>query len=466
MPKLKRSLILCFFNVEEFVVQILLLEDDASLSAILRLNLTKTLGGDVLLKSTSEDAIALLDLLGDLNMIITREVINQEPVGLNLQKYLKDNNLKTTLLVFGKNVSLFENKVEVNSTQDWQKIVISAGNLLGKNVKIENAAATNYVAVDISYFLNITSSSMGCDVYIRVKKGEEFQYIKRLHSTDHFQRDDIAKYIATGLKEFYISIEHYPDFVNYVTTQLSQKLDDKSISGSERIRLNSESFEVTLDRISNLEIDPFTMDLVDESIKSMQSSIKESSALGSFLSQLNANKLSYAYSHCYFTCLILHQIVKQFSWASDVIKEKITYLAYFHDISLKDDRFLKIHSAQDLENSKLTKEETELVLNHAHLSSEILEKFSNVPFEVGAIIREHHGVKTGKGFTDNKSTTISPLAMMFIVVEDFASSFLEISGTPTIKQLETIIDDLSKVYTKSTYAQTVVALKSIIIPAK
>ena len=389
------------FNKEEVLTQILLLEDDVYLSTILRLNLTKTLGGDVLLKNTSDEAIALLELLGDLNMIITKDVINNEPVGLNLQKYLKDNNLKTTLLVFGKNLSLFENKVEINSTQEWQKIIISAGSFFGKSVKIESQLSTNYVAVDINYFLNITSSSMGCDIYIRVKRGEEFQYIKRLHSTDHFQRDDIAKYIATGLKEFYISKEHYPDFVNYVTTQLSQKLDDKRISGSARIQLNSESFEVTLDRISNLEIDPFTMDLVDESIKSMQSSIMESSALGSFLSQLNANKLSYAYSHCYFTCLILHQIVKKFSWSSDAIKEKITYLAYFHDISLKDDKLLKIHNTQDLEASKLTKEETELVLNHAHLSAEILEKFTNVPFDVGVIIREHHGVKSGKGFTDN-----------------------------------------------------------------
>ena len=451
---------------EEIVSQILLLEDDQALSTILRLNLTKTLGSDVLLKNSSTDAIALLELLGDLNMIITREVIASDPIALNLRKYIEVNNLDIPLLVFGKNVSSFENSVEVSSTQDWKDIIISAGTLLGKTINIENQETTNYVAVDINYFLNITSSSMGCDVYIRVKKGDEFQYIKRLHSTDHFQRDDIAKYIATGLKEFFISKEHYPDFVNYVTTQLSQKLDDKNISGSERIQLNSESFEVTLDRISNLDIDPFTMDLVDESIKSMQSSIKESSALGAFLSQLNTHKLSYAYSHCYFTCLILHQIIKQFNWGTDVIKEKITYLAYFHDISLKDDKLLKIHSTEEIKKNQLTKEEVDLVLNHAALSADILEKFSNVPFDVGVIIREHHGVKTGKGFAETRSISISPLAMMFIVVEDFATSFLEISGTPTNAQLENILNNLAAVYTKVTYAQTVEALRALIIPAK
>ena len=114
------------------MTQILLLEDDVYLSTILRLNLTKTLGGDVLLKNTSVEAIALLELLGDLNMIITKDVINNEPVGLNLQKYLKDNNLKTTLLVFGKNLALFENKVEINSTQEWKKLLFQRDLFLGK----------------------------------------------------------------------------------------------------------------------------------------------------------------------------------------------------------------------------------------------------------------------------------------------------------------------------------------------
>ena len=56
--------------------------------------------------------------------------------------------------------------------------------------------------------------------------------------------------------------------------------------------------------------------------------------------------------------------------------------------------------------------------------------------------------------------------MMFIVVEDFASCFLEISGVPTNKQLENIIHNLSEKYTKLTYAQAIEALKSIIVPAK
>ena len=244
------------------------------------------------------------------NVEITKEFIGTEAIALNLSRYLKANNLKIPLLVFGKNVYSFTNIVEIESAHYWKKFIVTAGSLLGTDVNIAPIIAPEYVAVDVNYFLNITTTCMGCDVYIKVKRGEnDFQFIKMLHSTDGFTRKDIAKYMATGLREFYTAKDHYSDFVNYVTTQLSLKLEGKNITGVDRIQLNSESFEVTLDRISNLDIDSFTIGLVDESIKSMQSSIKESSALGYFLAQLSANKLSYAYSHSYLTCLILHKII-------------------------------------------------------------------------------------------------------------------------------------------------------------
>ncbi len=449
------------------MTQILLIENDQSLSSILRLNITKTLGSDVLLKDSTADAISLIELLGELRLIITRDSIGADTIAQNLSKYLVANSMNIPILVFGKEAAGCKNFVNIDSAQDWQKIINSAGVLLGTNIQKISTEVEKFVAVDINYFLNITSTSMGCDVYIKVKKGEnDFQYLKRLHSTDQFERDDIVRYIKTGLKEFYISKDHYSDFVNYVTVQLSLKLEDATLKTEDRIQLNSESYEINLDRVSAMEIDSFTMELVDESIKSMQTSLKDEKALGSFLAQLNANKLSYAYSHSYLSCLILHTIVAQFSWNSDAIKDKITYLAYFHDISLKDEKLLKIHSDLDVRKGMLSSEETQLVLNHANLSAEILEKFSSAPFDVGAIIREHHGSKNGKGFSEGRSISISPLAMMFIVVEDFVTYFLEIPGTPTNSQLSAILDDLSEIYTKSTYAQTLDALKKIIIPSK
>ena len=444
--------------------QILLVEDNKSLSTILHLNISKTLGRVVILKTSASEATSLLELLGNVDMIISNESIEKELTAININNYLESNNLNIPLLVFGKNASNFKNFVSYESTNSWEKILYEAGNILG--VDLTSEPITNkdeYVAIDITYFLNITSSCMGCDIFIRINKGEAgFQYIKRLHSTDHFTREDILKYMSTGLKEFFILKENFSQFVNFATTQLSLKLDDENMDQNERMQLNSESYEITVDRLNNLEVDEFTIELVNESIKSMQSSLKETNSLGIFLTNLLNNKITYAHAHAYLTCLILHKCLEYFEWNSPTIKDKIAHLAYFHDISIKDEKLLKFHSNADIQNAKLTNDDYNLVMNHANISAQILEKCVPTHPDLGSIVREHHGVKTGKGFTENYSTLISPLAMMFIVVEDFANHFLKIDGAPTKTQLNDIVEELSLKYTKSTYQKTIEALKDIL----
>lgn len=443
--------------------QILLIEDNKSFSTILHLNISKSLGRAVILKASASEATSLLELLGNIDMIITNEEIEKELTALNINNYLESNNLNIPLLVFGKNSSNYKNFVLYESTDSWKKILHTTSIILGVDISSDLMNKDEYVPIDITYFLNITTSSMGCDVYIRINKGEAgFQYIKRLHSTDHFTREDILKYMATGLKEFYILKENFSQFVNFATTQLVLKLDDENMDQNERMRLNSESYEITVDRLKNLEIDEFTIELVNESIKSIQSSLKEANALGIFLANLLSNKISYAHAHAYLTCLIMYKCLEYFEWNTPAMKHKIAYLTYFHDISLKDERLLKLHTNTELQEARLNTDDYDLVMNHANLSAQILEKCVPGHPDLAGIVKEHHGLKSGKGFTINYSTLISPLAMMFIVVEDFAAHFLKINGAPTKAQLNEIVDEISLKYTKSTYQKTIDALKDIL----
>ena len=308
---------------------------------------------------------------------------------------------------------------------------------------------------------------MGCDIYIRVKKGDAgFQYIKRLHANDQFSRADIEKYRDAGLKEFYIQNEHFPQFVNYVTNQLILKLDDTSLTADSRANLNSEAYEITLERMNSVGVDEYTVAIVEESLKSIESSMKENNALSSFLSMLRSNKMSYAYSHCYLLSLLLHKVVDHFEWATPQIKEKLTVIAYFHDISLKESSMMKIHSMQELEASGLSPADQKIILNHAMASAEMIENFPKMPAGVGSIIREHHGSKGGYGFSESLSIAIAPLSMLFIVVEDFVDQFLKIEGAPTRPQLESIMEGMNKKYTKLSYAQAVKALTNMILNNK
>ena len=447
--------------------QILLVENDESLRSILKLNLIKNLGCEVVEKESVDDALSLIAILPNIDLIISRDRMGTIEVGLILAQSLKKEQSSIPLLVIGKQVESYEHVVMIDAAQSWKNIILTAGKIIGIEVSFtESRVTSDYISVGIQYFLNINSSSMGCDVYIRMKKGEDYQYIKRLHSTDHFQRSDIERYKEGGLKEFYISKDHFPQFVNYVTDQLILKLDGADLINSDRISLTAEAYEVTLDRIQSLGIDDYTITIVEESIKSMESTLKETNALSDFLNSLRANKLSYSYAHSYLISLILHKIVDSFDWKTSQIKEKLTYVAYFHDISLKENTLMKIHSTPELENMLLGKDDKNLVLNHALMSAEIAERFPKVPTGVGTILKEHHGSKSGVGFPETLSIAIAPISMMFVVVEDFVGHFLRIKDTPTKADFEFIFNKLEKRYTKVTYAQTLSALQKMTLNNK
>ena len=448
--------------------QILLIETDDSLRSILKLNMMKNIGCEVIEKVALEEALSILAILPDIDLILCRDQSGTLQIAEEIANYLKAEKSKIPVLIIGEKRTDYQFANAIPATSTWKDVVTMAGKLLGVNVQLEqNLITEDYVAIGINYFLNINSPSMGCDIYIRVKKGDAgFQYIKRLHANDQFSRADIEKYRDAGLKEFFIQKEHFSQFVNYVTNQLIAKLDDASLSAESRATLNSEAYEITLERMNSVGVDEYTIAIVEESLKSMEASIKENNALSSFLSMLRSNKISYAYSHCYLLSILLHKVVEHFEWVTPQIKEKLTVIAYFHDISLADSTLMKIQNMKELEASGLSPADQKLVLNHAMASAEMIENFPKMPAGVGSIIREHHGSKGGYGFSESLSIAIAPLSMMFIVVEDFVDQYLKTEGNPNWQQIEQIVENLKVRYTKMTYAQTVQALSSMILNNK
>lgn len=442
--------------------QILLIDSDYVLRSIVKLNLMKAIGCDVVEKKSADDAISLLEILPTVDLIVCNEKIGTENTGELITNYLSTNKSSIPVLVVGNASSSFKHVVAIDSNQEWKKIILSAGEILGVKVDFDESKLQNeYAPISIDYFLNITSTSLGCDVFIRIKKGDDFQYIKRLHSTDEFSREDIEKYKKDGLKEFYVLKENFSSFVNYATSQLAMRLDNKDLSAGERVKLTSEAFNVTLERVQTLGVDEHTIGLVEESIKSMQTSLNDNNALASFLQSLRSNKLSYGYSHSYFCSIILHKVIGCFDWKSDQIKEKLTYIAFFHDISLRED-LMKYYTEAEISDPSVSDEDEKLILNHAKLSAEIVEKFPSVPNGVGLILREHHGSKNGIGLPENLSIAISPLSMMFIVVENFVDEFLKIDRGLTAEDFDNIFKKLELKYNKVTYKQTLVALQDML----
>jgi HD-GYP domain-containing protein (c-di-GMP phosphodiesterase class II) len=427
------------------------------------MKLLESIGCDVIEKQSAKDAITLLQILPDIDLVICREKIGTEKTGFDISTFLEKEMSSTPILIIGNKITNYNHAKVIDATQPWRNIVAVAGKVMGMGTVFDESRVTSdYVPVGIHYFSSITSASICCDVYIRIKKDKsDYQYVKRLHASDQFSREDIVKYKESGLKDFYISKENFNQFVNFVTADLIGQLGNEKLASVDRILLSSEAYEVTLDRIHSLGIDNYTIEMVEKSIQSMEISLRENNNLTVFLKTLKDNQLSFAYAHSYLSCLILHKIVVHFDWESVQVLEKLTYVAYFHDISLKNISLMKINALCDLDNSDLSDIDKKLINNHALQSAAIIERFPKLPIGIAGIIKEHHGSKSGVGFPENLSTSIAPISMMFVVVENFVDEFLKIKGVPTNEDFIKIFANLGNRYNSSIYQQTLVALQNM-----
>lgn len=444
------------------MLQLLLIDQDPNLSKVIKLNLMKAYDFNVIEKESIAEALDLLEMLPDISLIIIRNVVHHNSKVNDLVQFLKKTNSKVPLLCDG--TVDYELTTVIKDPGAWKDFVDSSGSVLGlTKLATYSDGGTEYVAVPLSYFYNIHETSFGCDVYIRIKKNEtDYHFFKRLNSTDYFERKDIEKYQNAGLKEFHIHREHFTTFVNYLTDKLTLQLSDKKLQGKERLQLGAEVFELTIDRIATLGIDERSMDIVNEGVKSMQASLGTSNALADFLALMLKNQLSYNYAHSFLVCLLLNKIIRQFEWDSANVREKISYIAFFHDIALKAPEYAKFQSMEALDKADLSPEQKIQIQQHAFKAGQIIEQFSNIPIGVAALVREHHGMKAGVGFTTSPGNNISPLSMIFIVVEHFTAEFLKIEGAPKRAQLDVILADLEQIYSKGTYHQAVEALRNSI----
>ncbi len=441
------------------MTQVLFIDKDESLRITLKLNATKKLGVEAIEKESCAEAISLMQLLPSIRLVFFKE---STPQSNELINFLLAENYNTTLLWMGEKKPAYPRLKMIAPDAKWESIIDTIGETLGIN-QIKADEEEGFQPIDCHYFFHINSTSFGCDVYIKIKKEGKDHYIKCLNSNDRFTKADIDKYMNQGLKEFHIPRSHFSSFVNFLTNKMVEKLEAPLLKSEEKVTVAANAYDLSIERIQSIGVDEFTIGIVESTVKSIMSSVNDTNALGRFLKQMKDNPLSYGYANAYMCSLILHKVIGHFEWATPQIKEKITHVAYFHNISLKNDELMKIKSNLELEKAKLSRADQQLVMNHALHSAQLVETFPSLPEGISQIIREHHGSKGGIGFPEPMSNPILPLSMMFIVVEDFVDEFLKIPGNPTNADMEGIFVKLNQRYTKSTYAQTVEALSKMVL---
>lgn len=437
-------------------MQTILIEDHDDLYNIFSLNLNTYAGTDVIRRPNAADAIALLQILPTIDLIITRNQLGSENSAEDLYNHIKSSGSNTPMIVIGENANLSGKVLCLKEPVNWETLVQNATQLLGVTSEdLKNKIKPDYMSVDTFYFYDITT--VPCDIFIRIKKSvSEFQFVKRIHSKDTFTIETIQKYESQGLKEFYVASDYQQYFVTFVTNQLIQKLESNDLDMNERITTTANSYTIVQEQLDKIGMGETVVQLSDSAITSMQKSVSDNKDLSPLLSLLFTSKISYAYQHAHLITVIGNFIVSKQSWYEPKYLNIISFVAFFSDITLKTSKQIMINSQAELDESDLTDAEKTAVTYHAKNAAELLKDHPSGNEYLELVTLQHQGTKNGVGFAENPDEDLHPISKVFIIADAFVKILLN-PKKPSVKK--EIIEMLQQQFSGSTYQKIIKVLE-------
>lgn len=436
--------------------QTILIETNQDLRKIFSLNLNTFVGTDVILRNNADDTIELLKILPQVGLIISKNKIGSEETALKIANYIRENGLSTNLIVLGENFNLSDEFLCLQEPVSWEILIKQAAAHLGVTLQDAiNKVKPDFLPVGLHYFYDIQKTP--CDVYIRIKKGpSEYQYVKRIHSKDVFDKDDIKKYEEQGLLEFYIPKDYIQYFTTFVTNNLVQKLEREDLTLEERILTTSNAHEIVRDTLQQIGFEETTIELSDAAINSMVKSVKDSPQIAGLLKFLFSNKVSYAYQHCHLLALMCHYVLSKQSWYKPEHLDILSFVSFFSDVTLKSHQQMQISSMRDLGESSLTDEEKRQALSHARDAVEILNSNPHASEYIKTVLMQSHGKVDGVGYEENPGEDLHPLSKVFIISDSFVKILLNPALPSTKKD---ILPLLYSRFTHPSYQKIIRALE-------
>ena len=286
-------------------------------------------------------------------------------------------------------------------------------------------------------------------------------------SGNTFDKADILRYQEKfKVKEFYIKEEERKFFINNLIKQTITILKDTSLDSAQKSEAASDAFDVAKDLALT---DGFTEEvniIVNATMDSIKEIMKKNRNVATLLKNSFISKESYSYKRTHILANLSVRCLTYIDWASSnsdfdaEIVRKIIYFSFFHDIYLKEESSHRIHSQRELNAADPSMTEKENILEHASKASELVRQFPTIPMGVDGLIANHHGVRTGMGFAVNYSSSLPPLLVLLIVVEDYIVKVLDPERQP--HDNEAIMQELEERHRKPGYKKALAALQEVL----
>lgn len=405
----------------------LIIHNDNKYADLLSAELNRIFPGEIHVKENSAEARALIELLDSFHFIICQDKTEKEETANKIINYFTENHelsVRPNIIVLGQKVRpnkeitpmVLPSKVKAAAIAHIIKTQQSYQSNLDKIEKEENR---EFIPIPVRLLEYVPKPPT--DIYLKLKKEGENRYLKRYNRNETLEVADLQNLISKGLKNIYILREHKKDF--YVVldkrmAELAKKHPSQFISESD---LENYAFYT----LNNIGLSKSSLEVAQQAARESQKKLTENRSFQKTLKEvLGQQKLGFKQLKSKCLILLAHTMIKKHpKLAGTKALEHITNAAFFHDVLLSDSYSL-IRSQDELDSLYLKEADNVLIDQHAAKAAKDLEKYDTISSEVIKIVKQHHGMLEGKGFTRKIEEHLGYLSLCFLVAEEIAVEIL------------------------------------------
>jgi len=442
--------------------QTLVIHGHIAVTDLLNLNLPIYLGTDVVIKKDFKNSQVLIENHPGIHLIICADKVVEEATAELILKLNESLNKKIPVIVIGEKANLPTlPHVVILPGPDLKLILQTSAKFLKVTPKkMIEQVVPDFFPISITFCLKIKKAP--CEIFLL--KGEA-DYIKTYDYNDGIKTEDIQELISAGTEMIYVAAANRLKFVNHVTIGLLDRLKDSKLTDENQVSAAEEALAIVKDEAIKGETPASisTQELASAAISTCIEIAQKNPKIASLLKKLLANKSSVLYKHTQLIIHVSQHIITNLEWGSTEQKTKLAFVAFFHDICLTEDKYTNFRSDSAVAMEKtLSLSEKDLIINHAKLASEIVQKFPKAPIGADIIIMQHHGTTSGQGFAKTFTNSTSPLAIVFIIAEEFTNLILQYpEDTDFASKKDEMISRLNSIYTRSNYHKVIEILNTI-----
>ncbi len=442
----------------------LIVENNDHLESLYALNLRLYVGIEKCeVKKKAAYALKYLQEEKPPSVIICRLQIGQEKTADMLYQEIQKPSINIPLVVVGAPSTALSGKPDVYFVPmgfNIKPLLRITATILGVTAQsMAEKEVEDYFPIPVNYFKSIKNCV--CDVYASDIKNEG-QYLKLFSKENEIPEGAVKSLVSQGNTYLFVNKYDRLKFTNNVTYIITGSLNLDTLDDTDQLYVSELASNQLANQIRTLGITEETSKMAKKNMQMVEKDAKRNTSLASLMKKLMSNQASYLFKHVQILTYVTHQMMQHMDWANEEQEKTLAFMAYFHDITLETDQQAMIHSKKELELACLPEEEAELVNSHSQKSADLVVTLKEAPHGIGSLIRQHHGVLNGYGFTETYGGNISPLSILFIVAEEYTRNILQFGQDEKIN-LDVVMLEMGRTFKSHRFAKILAALEKIII---